>query len=157
MNVKTEILKTCVFSALLYATETWTISKTDQDRLLAFEIRCYRRLLNVRWPKRITNVEVRHRMNNTDISKGSHKKEMELCGHICGMGDGRIVKKMVFGAMGRKNRKGRPRREWLDDVVEWGNGDLATLSGESRNRENWSGDGECNGRSTPMGSVSTDA
>ena len=54
-----------------------------------------------------------------------------------------MVKEMVFGAMGGKfppiapntislleNQKGRPRREWLNDVVELGNGNLATLSGE---------------------------
>ncbi len=53
------------------------------------------------------------------------------------MGDERMVKKMVFGTMGGKNRRGRPRREWLDDVMEWGEGDLATLSREARYRDNW--------------------
>ncbi len=47
-----------------------------------------------------------------------------------------MVKKMVFGTMGGKNRRGRPRREWLDDVMDWGKGDLATLSREARNRDN---------------------
>ncbi len=36
------------------------------------------------------------------------------------MGDGRMVKKMIFGTMGEKNRRGRPRKEWLDDIMEWG-------------------------------------
>ena len=44
MNVKTaEILRTRVFSVLLYATETWTLKKMDQDTLLAFEMLCYKR------------------------------------------------------------------------------------------------------------------
>ena len=138
MNVKAQILKTCVFSVLLYASETWTIKRTDQDRLLAFEMRCYRRLLNIRWQQRITNVEVRRRMNSTEnIVQTVIRRKMEFFGHICRMGDGRMVKKMVFGEMGGKNRKGRPRREWLDDVMEWGNGNLATLSREARNREIW--------------------
>ncbi len=138
MTVKTQILRTCVFSVLLYASETWTMKKTDQDRLLAFEMRCYRRLLNIRWQQRVTNVEVRRRMNNTEnIVQTVIKRKMELFGHICRMEDGRMVKKMVFGTVGGKNRRGRPRREWLDDITEWGNGELATLSREARNRESW--------------------
>ena len=63
------------------------------------------------------NVEVKHRMNNSENT-------VQLCGHICGMRDGRMVKKLVFGAMGGgwETRKGR--REWLNDVVEWRNGNL---------------------------------
>ena len=44
------------------------------------------------------NVEVKHRMNNSENT-------VQLCGHICGMRDGRMVKKLVFGAMGGKPGK----------------------------------------------------
>ena len=44
------------------------------------------------------NVEVKHRMNNSENT-------VQLCGHICGMRDGRMVKKLVFCAMGGKPGK----------------------------------------------------
>ena len=44
------------------------------------------------------NVEVKHRMNNSENT-------VQLCGHICGMRDGRMVKKLVFGAMDGKPGK----------------------------------------------------
>ena len=47
LATKLEILKTCVFRVLLYACETWTLKKKDKDILVAFEMRCYRRILHI--------------------------------------------------------------------------------------------------------------
>jgi Domain of unknown function (DUF6451) len=47
VEIKLEILKSCVFSVLLYACETWTLNKKDKDLLMAFEMRCYRRILHI--------------------------------------------------------------------------------------------------------------
>jgi len=47
-----EVLRSCVFSTLLYSAETWTVRKADQERLLAFEMKCYRRILNIRWQQK---------------------------------------------------------------------------------------------------------
>ena len=98
MNVKTaEILRTRVFSVLPYATETWTLNKMDQDTLLAFEM--LQKITKVPMAaENNMNVEVKHRMNNSENT-------VQLCGHICGMRDGRMVKKLVFGAMGGKPGK----------------------------------------------------
>ena len=41
-STKIRLLKTCVFSVALYASETWTLKKTDRDKILAFEMYCYR-------------------------------------------------------------------------------------------------------------------
>jgi len=50
LNIKTnkvDMLVSCVFSRLLYAAETWTMRAADSRKLLAFEMRCYRRILNI--------------------------------------------------------------------------------------------------------------
>jgi len=44
-KTKVDVLVSCVFSRLLYAAETWTIKAIDARKLLAFEMRCYRRIL----------------------------------------------------------------------------------------------------------------
>ena len=48
----------------MYTSDTLTLKKQDrlQDRLLAFEMKCYRRILRIRWKKKITNEEVRNRV-----------------------------------------------------------------------------------------------
>ena len=43
---------------LLYGCETWTIGETERKRLEAFEMWCYRRMMNIKWMNRITNEEV---------------------------------------------------------------------------------------------------
>ena len=51
ISIKTnqDIMVTCVISVVLYAYETWTLKKKDKNKLMAFEMRCYRRIPNIRW------------------------------------------------------------------------------------------------------------
>ena len=60
---KMRIMKSCVWNVGLYACETWTLNKSHQDRLLAFEMYCYRRVLKLNWTHKVTNIEVRRRLN----------------------------------------------------------------------------------------------
>ena len=46
-------IKATVMSVAVYASETWTLKKQDRDRLLAFEMKCYRRILRIKWGKRL--------------------------------------------------------------------------------------------------------
>ena len=64
MNVEIEILRIRAFSVLLQAAESRKWIRTDCWH--AFIVRCYRRLLNIQWQLRTTNVDVRHLMNNTE-------------------------------------------------------------------------------------------
>ena len=49
----------------------------------------------------------------------------------------RLVKNVVFGIMDEQNRRGRPRKEWMDDIKEWGRVDVHTLSIMARDRSEW--------------------
>ena len=53
-GIKKRILETCVFSTALYACETWTLKMEDKQRILAFEMYCYRRILQINWAQKIT-------------------------------------------------------------------------------------------------------
>ena len=48
-NTKVIIVKTLVFPVALYASETWTLKKKNCDRIDAFEMWCWRRMLRVPW------------------------------------------------------------------------------------------------------------
>jgi len=60
---KIQLLDACVFSILLYAADTWTLKKADEKRLAAFEMRCYRRLLRIRWQDFHTNESIRRQLS----------------------------------------------------------------------------------------------
>ena len=138
LTVKLQVVRSCIFSILLYASETWVIRKNDTDRLMAFEMKCYRRLLNIRWQLKVTNKEIRRRVQATkDIVQVLIERKMNLFGHICRMDNNRMVKKVMLGTMAGANRRGRPRREWLDDIVEWAGADLASLTRAAQDRTGW--------------------
>ena len=59
MRTKIDILVSCVFSRFLYAAETWTMKVVDCRKLLAFEMRCYRRILKVCWKDKVSNKAIR--------------------------------------------------------------------------------------------------
>ena len=61
---KLRILTTCVFSVLLYVSETWTLKEIDKKKLLALGMKCYRRILRISWKDMIRNEDNTKRRNN---------------------------------------------------------------------------------------------
>ena len=117
---KLKILTTCVFSVLLYASETWTLKEADRKKLMAFEMKCYRRMLKINWRDMIRNDDIRKKiLKDETIVDIIKKRKLRLFGHICRMDDSRLIKHMIFSNMEGKSKRGRPCREWLDDIIEW--------------------------------------
>ena len=115
-----KILKICVFSVLLYISETWTLKQTDKKKLLAFEMKCYRRILQISWKDIVRNIDRRRQIaaqgTMTYVVK---KRKLRLFGHICRMVDNKLVKHTLFARINGKCRRDRPCREWMDDITEW--------------------------------------
>ena len=66
-KTKMNLLKTYVWSVFTYGCEAWTIGKEMMDKIRAFEMWCYRRLLKIRWTDRVSNEEMLRRMNVTPM------------------------------------------------------------------------------------------
>ena len=135
---KLKLLTTCVFSVLLYAPETWTLKENDKKKLLAFEMKCYRRILRINWKDMVRNDDIRKKISKEetiiDIIK---RKKLRLFGHICRMDDSRLIKHTVFARMNGKPRRGRPHREWLDDITEWCKSSGQALFHVAQDRQRW--------------------
>jgi len=58
LETKLSILKTCVFSTMLYSCETWTVTKRCKSRIPSFERKCYWKILRIGWTQKITNEEL---------------------------------------------------------------------------------------------------
>ena len=120
MQNKLRILTTCVFSVLLYASETWTLKETDKKKMLAFEMKCYRKILGISWKDMIKNQDIRKIIVREEtIIDTIKKRKLRLFGHICRMNDNRLIKHTIFAKIDGKPRRGRPCREWLDDIKDW--------------------------------------
>jgi len=62
---------------------------------------------------------------------------MNFFGHICRMQDERLIKQVVFGIMDGKNKRGRPKRRWTDDLADWCNKDICNLYTLAMDRKKW--------------------
>jgi len=88
---------------------------TRQRQLMAFEMRCYRRILHIRWQQMIRNEEIRIRMKcQWNVLQMVIEKKLNLFGHICWMNNSRLIKQVVFGMVDGSGIRGRPNKEWLD-------------------------------------------
>jgi hypothetical protein len=138
IKTKLEVLKTCVFSSMLYACETWVLTKDSQRRVLAFERKCYRKILRIGWTQKINNDEVYKRVDMTEnLMQKIIQRKLKLFGHICRMKDDRKIKTLMFGIMEGNKTRGRPHREWTDDIVDWCGEDLQHLGHAAQDRLNW--------------------
>ena len=106
------LVKSIVWSNALYSAETWTLLKTDISRLEAFEMWCWRQMLNIKWQDRISNADVLNMANEErtliSVIRTRHKKWM---GHII-RGDS-LLKLAIEGRLAGKPKRGRRREEFL--------------------------------------------
>src|SRR5206468_12650805 len=65
------------------------------------------------------------------------RRKLKLFGHIMRMDDSRKIKGIMLGIMEGTNKRGRPCREWLDDVVDGCHEDIFLLSRMAQDRKKW--------------------
>ena len=103
---KLNVLRTCVFSTILYTCETQTIKKLDQQKILSFEMYCYRRILHINWTMKVTNVKIRERLGvKKDLMQSIMKKKLSIFGHICRMDDNRKIKSDAGHYVRKKSKR----------------------------------------------------
>ena len=83
INIKIRLLKCYIWSTLLYGAETWTLTKATVNKLEAFEMWCYRRILRISWTEHKTNKEVLCMLNiKRQLVYTIKKKKLTYFGHI---------------------------------------------------------------------------
>ena len=83
INLKLRFVKCYVWPVLLYAMETWTLKIVDMNRIEAFEMWIYRRLLKTSWTERVTNAEVLRRLGkNRELLLTIKHRKTSYLGHL---------------------------------------------------------------------------
>lgn len=115
LEVRKNLIKSFVWSVLLYGCETWTISEKDKKHLEAFEMWCFRRTLKITWCDKITNEDVLKRMKEKrQVMNNIEKRRAAWIGHI--LRHEGLLHTLIEGATEGRNQRGRPRQEYLDDL-----------------------------------------
>ena len=135
----------------MYGCESWTIKKAEHQRIDAFELWCWRRLLRVPWTARRSNQSILKEIHPEYSLEGLMLKlKLQYFGHLMWRADS-LEKTLMLGKIEGRRKRGRLRMRWLEaSLTHWtwvwvnsGNGrwtgrpDLLQLMGSQRVRQGW--------------------
>ena len=112
------LVKAMVFPAVMYGCESWTIKKAERQRIDAFELWCWRRLLRVPGTARKSNQSILKEISPEYSLEGLMLKlKLQYFGHLMGRTDS-FEKTLMLGKMEGGRRKGRQMMRWLDGITD---------------------------------------
>ena len=115
---KVHLVKAMVFPVVRYGCESWTIKNAEHQRIDAFELWCWRRLLRVHWTARRSNQSVLKEISPEYSLDGLMVKlKLPYFGHLMGRTDS-FEKTLTLGKIEGERRRGRQRMRWLDGVTD---------------------------------------
>ena len=114
MPTKVHLVKAMVFPVVMYERESWTIKKAECQRIDAFELWCWRRLLRVPWTARRSNQSILKEISPGRSLEGMMLKlKLQYVGHLIQRVDS-LEKTLMLGGIGGRRKRGRQRMRWLD-------------------------------------------
>jgi hypothetical protein len=121
LELRTKIVKCCIWSTALYGVETWTFRAVDQKHLGSFEMWCWRRMEKISWTDHVRNREVLLKVKEQrNILHEIRKWKANWMGHI--LRRNCLLKRVTEGKIKEgievTVRRGRRRRKLLDDLKE---------------------------------------
>ena len=99
------LVKAMVFSVVMYGCESWTVKKAERQRIDAFELWCWRRLLRVPWTARRSNQSILKISPGISLEGMMLKLRLQSFGHLMRRVDS-LEKTLMLGGIGGRRKRG---------------------------------------------------